>query len=438
MSLAMSLHGRGPAGTVARTATVVSRFGATTSAMARRLDRYDTITSGFGIRPTLPATACVLARHPELLRRYAERGIEIALHGLVHGDHAVLDERRQRETIERAVGIFERHGFQPSGFRGPYLRYNAATLDVLRALGLRYHSSQAVSIPLLAADPGASATASYQLALRLYSAVDARRVAVTPRLEGGLVDMPVAVPDDEILLDRLRLDGTARTAEWRHILGITYARGELFTIQLHPERIDELGDALSAVLSDARRLRPAVYVARLDDIASWWQRRSGFSLRVTRRGEHRVRVRLEADDDATFLIRGLRVASTPWHGRDAITELRDFEVEAGRLPVVSVSHRSPEAVRRFVAEEGFAFEISDDPQAYGAHLDVADPSWSEADVLDTIERAPGPLVRVWRWPDGARSALAATGDIDALTLRDFVVRSWETRDWVPSAGQGRP
>jgi hypothetical protein len=22
-----------------------------------------------------------------------------------------------------------------------------------------------------------------------------------------------------------------------------------------------------------------------------------------------------------------------------------------------------------------------------------------------------------------------TGDIDALTLRDFVVRSWETRDW---------
>jgi len=54
-----------------------------------------------------------------------------------------------------------------------------------------------------------------------------------------------------------------------------------------------------------------------------------------------------------------------------------------------------------------------------------------------IEKAPGPLVRVWRWPDGARSALAATGDIDALTLRDFVVRSWETRDWVPSAGKGR-
>jgi peptidoglycan/xylan/chitin deacetylase (PgdA/CDA1 family) len=434
MSLAMSLHGRGPVGTVARTATVVSRFGVTTSAMARRLDRYDAITERFGIRPTLPTTACVLARHPDLLRRYAERGIEIALHGLVHGDHAVLDERRQRDTIERAVSIFERHGVQPTGFRGPYLRYNGATLDVLRALGLRYHSSQAVSFPLLSADPGTSATASYHLALRLYSAVDARRTAVTPRLQGGLVDMPVAVPDDEILLDRLRFDEPARAAEWRHILGITYARGELFTIQLHPERIDELGDALGAVLADARRLRPAVYVARLDDIASWWLRRSRFSLTVTRGDEHRARVRLEADDDATLLTRGLRIASTPWYGRDAITELRDFEVGAERLPLVGVSHRSPAAVRRFLTEEGFPVEISDDRRAYGAHVDVAEQSWSESGVLDTIESGPGPLVRIWRWPDGARSAVAATGDIDALTLRDFFLRSWETRDWVPSAG----
>jgi len=33
-----------------------------------------------------------------------------------------------------------------------------------------------------------------------------------------------------------------------------------------------------------------------------------------------------------------------------------------------------------------------------------------------------------------RSALAVTGDIDALTLRDFLLRSWETR---ASAQAGR-
>lgn len=437
MSLAMSIHGRGPAGTVARTATVVSRFGATASAMARRLERYAAITSRAGVRPSWPTTACVLERHPALLKRYADDGVDLAVHGLVHGDHAALDLVRQLDTIKRAADIFERHGVHPTGFRGPYLRYNEATLEVLRTLGLRYHSSQAVAFPLLGADLEPTAAASYALALKLYSALDSQRIAVTPRFRDGLVDMPVAVPDDEILLDRLHLDEAARQAEWLHILDITYARGELFTIQLHPERIDELGEALDATLADARRRRPAVYIARLDEIAAWWLRRRHFSLRVTPVAEDRCRVRVDADDDATLLTRGLHVPRTPWYGKDALCELRDFEVGTARLPMVSISRRSPVTVRDFLVEEGFAVTLSDDGAAHGAHVDVAEASWSEADVLDTIEAAPGPLVRLWRWPDAARSALAATGDIDALTLRDFVVRSWETRDWTPSRPRRR-
>ena len=428
----MSIHGRGPAGTVTRTATVVSRFGATASAMSRRLERYAAITSRLGARPSWPTTACVLERHPTLLRRYADDGVELAVHGLVHGDHAALDRGRQLDTIKRAADIFHRYGLQPSGFRGPYLRYNEATLDVLRTLGLRYHSSQAVAFPLLVADLEPRAAASYGLALKLYSAIDASTVAVTPRIRDGLVDMPVAVPDDEILLDRLRLDGPGRTAEWLQILKFTHARGDLFTIQLHPERIDDLGDALEATLADARRRRPAVFIARLDEIAAWWLRRSRFALRVTPSGDGRCRVRIDADDDATFLTRGLAVPRTPWYGRDGLCELRDFEVKCERLPVVGISPRSPAAVRSFLAEEGFPVEISDDRNRFGAYVDVADARWSESEVLDIIEAAPGPLVRLWRWPDGARSALATTGDIDALTLRDFVVRSWETRDWRPA------
>jgi peptidoglycan/xylan/chitin deacetylase (PgdA/CDA1 family) len=430
MSLAVSLQSRGATGTITRTAQVVARFGATTSAMARRLDRYESLATAYGVRPTWPTTACVLERHPELLRRYAERGVELALHGLVHGDHAALDHSRQRTTIARAIGLFERSGLRPTGFRGPYLRYNDATLDVLRALGLRYHSSQAVAFPHLSADLDATAASQYALALRLYAAVDALTVAVRPRLLGGLVDIPVAVPDDEILLDRLRLTEPALSAQWLHILEITYRRGDLFTVQLHPERIGELGDALEASLSAARGRFPAVYVARLDDIAAWWLRRASFSLRVTPAGATRCRVSLTADADATLLIRGLAVPAAPWYGRDSRSELRAFEADAERLPMVGVSRRSPPDVTRFLAEEGFPTEIADDPDRFGAHVDIAGPTWSETSVLDAIASAPGPLVRLWRWPDGARSALAVTGDIDALTLRDFVARSWETRDWV--------
>ena len=105
MSLVMSLRSRGGSGSAARAGKVLTRFGATAGAMVRRLDRYDAITSELGIRPTWPTTASVLARHPDLLRRYAAQGVELALHGLVHGDHGGLDEAQQREAIARAADI---------------------------------------------------------------------------------------------------------------------------------------------------------------------------------------------------------------------------------------------------------------------------------------------------------------------------------------------
>jgi hypothetical protein len=280
---------------------------------------------------------------------------------------------------------------------------------------------------MLSGEPDAVAAPKFHLALKLYAPLDARRVAVKPTLRDGLVDIPVAVPDDEILTERLRLDDAARMAEWLHILEFTYERGDLFTLQLHPERIAELGDALRATLSDARRRRPEVYIARLDDIATWWLRRSRFRLDVARGDTRRYRVRLEGDRDASLVVRGLDVPRTPWYGQDAISQATEFEVEAARIPIVAISRRSPSEVRRFLTEEGFPVEVSDDGAAYGAFVDASSPEWTESDTLAAVEKAPGPVVRIARWPRGARSALAITGDIDALTLKDFMLRSWETR-----------
>ena len=423
----MSLRSRGPLRSATRTAQVLSRFGASTASMAHRLARYRAITGALGVRPTWPTTACVLARHPDLLRSQVEQGAELALHGLVHGDHAALDRAHQRVAIARAVEIFERYGIRPTGFRGPYLRYNQCTLAVLRELGLRYHSSQAVSFPLHRGDPGPGrAGDSYRLALQLYGALDARHVAVTPRLRDGLVDIPVAVPDDEILIDRLAVPRPARAAEWLHVLDTTHRRGELFTLQLHPERIPDLGEALGATLTEARRRRPGIYIATLDEIASWWLRRDKFTLAVTQIEAGRHRVRLDADGDATLVTRGIE-AGTPWYGGYSVARGTDLEVHSPRIPLVGVSRRSPPAVRHFLSEEGFPIRVSDDAGAFGGFIDADPTSWTETEILARLDDAPGPLARIWRWPSGARSALAVTGDIDALTLFDFAVRSWETR-----------
>jgi hypothetical protein len=95
--------------------------------------------------------------------------------------------------------------------------------------------------------------------------------------------------------------------------------------------------------------------------------------------------------------------------------------------VVGLSARTPESVVLFLREEGLPCERATDAAAYGAYLDVPPDDWDERSILKAIAASSGPLVRLSRWPHGAKSALAITGDIDSVTLQDFVWRVWETR-----------
>lgn len=441
MNIALSLQAKGVGGLAARAGTILSRFGATPARMERYLNSYADLAEEFGVHPTLPITACVLARHPRLIRRLTEeRNIEFAIHGLVHNDHAALSAGEQRETIARAGAIFQSAGVPYAGFRGPYLRYNQATDEAVRELGLLYHSSQAVAFEVLPRDLENRKATAYHRALQLYGALDAAQVAVRPRNRQGLIDIPVVVPDDEIMVDRLHMDPHAQAAVWLSILDTTHARGDLFTMQLHPERISDSAHALRAVLEAARSHLPGVWIARLDEIASWWVRRGQTALTVDQLEGERCRVRLEgAPEQATLLVRGMpAVDSSPWSGRDRVARTRSFEIRTSVKPVVGVSSRSPQAALDFLAEEGLPAEISDDRARFGAYLDIPAAELDEAGILSEIERAPGPLVRLWRWPEAARSALAVTGDIDSITLQDFGLRLWETRKRAVAASSRRP
>jgi hypothetical protein len=61
------------------------------------------------------------------------------------------------------------------------------------------------------------------------------------------------------------------------------------------------------------------------------------------------------------------------------------------------------------------------------HVRTANP-FTPADhrtVTQTLEDADYPLVRIGRWPNGARAALSVTSDVDAMTLLDFLRRPLE-------------
>jgi L-amino acid N-acyltransferase YncA len=251
-----------------------------------------------------------------------------------------------------------------------------------------------------------------------------------PSFENGLLVIPVSIPDDESMVDRIGITDELEIAKiWEKIFQSTYARGELFTIQLHPERIKFCQRGLENILRQARESQRKVWIASLGEISEWWKEKEGFTFETYTEGIGKWRVNANCSSKATILVRNCRVNQPTMHWTDKYQSVsaRDFVVESDTRPFVGVSpNTSPDALN-FLKGEGIIVEVSDQPQHYALYFDDLG-EFGETDkkrVTEEIENSSTPLIRYWRWPEKAQSALAVTGDIDALTLIDFAMRIYE-------------
>jgi hypothetical protein len=75
-------------------------------------------------------------------------------------------------------------------------------------------------------------------------------------------------------------------------------------------------------------------------------------------------------------------------------------------------------------EQGYIVDTSTTAKQCATYLDAFALAQldTQMQLVAAIETAPGPLVRFGPWPDGARSALCMTGDLDALSLLDYAYR----------------
>lgn len=416
-----------------RVGTIIERFGVTPAKMVRALDTYQDITARHGCTPTFPITTVALERNPRVAQRLNDRGAELAIHGYVHVDYASLSLEEQRRHIQRACRTFERHAVPFVGFRCPYYRWNEATWQVAEELGFLYSSNRVAHWDCFDESMLSSAQqASYRKAIDLYSSREASSEVVLPFFRGGLVEIPASIPDDEALVERMGFASSQDKAQvWCDMLGKIYDRGELFCLSLHPERIYQCQEALDAVLAQARTLSPSVWIAPLREIAEWWKEKQGFTLTARETSAGHYAVRAEASARATLLVRGASVSgpAKDWYAGYVLVDGNECEIESHVKPFVGVPLHAPEWAVAFLADEGYIVERSADKDSYGTYLDrleapVADGSEERAKklLLDTVESSGSPLVRLWRWPNGARCCLSVTGDIDSLTLVDFGMR----------------
>lgn len=420
--LSISTSGKGLTGMLRRIFVIGSRYGLTVSKMDRLLGHFAQILAEFQCGATFPITTAALARNKNIIEKYQQQNIEFAAHGYYHVDHTHLSTETLRTHTQKLRRVFAERQIRCVGFRFPYLRWSDETLQVLSQAGFLYEGSQGIAwdVSTLADSP------SYHHVLHFYGAIPASDFPSLPRIEDGLVRIPYCLPDDEALIERFQLTSVeTMSAIWISLLEQTHAEGELFTLGLHPERIYLCETALIETLRRAQSLSPHVWRTRLDEIAHWWKARAQTRWTIIQESPTQWLVRLTGPDGLTLLSRNVETtpAAIPWNATYQRIPALEFHLRAAQRPWLGISPTSSTNLKQFLQEQGYLFEESTTPENFTFYLNRPYFEYrDERPLLTQIEHSDFPLIKASRWPDGAQSALCITGDIDAITLWDYLLR----------------
>ncbi|MBI5030562.1 MAG: polysaccharide deacetylase family protein [Chloroflexi bacterium] len=419
--IAIAAKGKGLPGMLRRAETIRQRYGLTPKQMDRTLGHFVTLLGKYKCGATFPITTAILGRSRGVVEKYQAQRIEFAAHGYYHTDQTLLSFDQQLEQSLAARQLFADRGVRCDGFRSPYLRFNPMTLAAIKQAGFVYDSSQALAWDI----PKEMETPEYRRALDFYGAVSAAVYPALPRWDNDLIRIPYCLPDDEAFVDRFHTNPARMTELWSSILKSTHVRGELFTVAIHPERILFCQQALSRVLDDARKLQPRVWMTQLYQIADWWKARTQAQVRVTDDASGETTVLVNGLEGVRLFARHVQVTSETrnWDHSFVQAESPFIKFRAARRPFIGVSPSSPAYLSSFLRQQGYIVQVSSEAMNYSFYLDRSHFVYEdERPLLDEIEQGDFPLVRIGRWPNGARSALCVTGDIDALTIWDYALR----------------
>lgn len=417
---------RGPKYVAQRAFTLLDRYGITPSKAADRLMGSVSMLAEHGCAPTFPTPARVVQRYPQFIRHLQNAGAEIAVHGYDHVDLRGYSVAEACEQLLRAAQVFDRHGIERYGFRCPYLGCTDDVLDSLPVGVFEYSSNKAIEWDVISStDGGDRPPTASDVLHRLYKPMSALDAVGTPRSQSGIVEIPACLPDDLELHDALGLGPEGMTEAWRQILQRTHQRGELFVLMFHPELAVGCWQPFTTVLREAALMRPTVWIARLRDISSWWRQKADFSVDISPTPAG-LQLTFTCTQRATILVRGLLASSSDeeWDGTYRQLRSRSLYVPAEPRPFVGLPSDTPQRVVSFLREQGYILDTGETATCCGTYIDAATMTrlTSEVEIINHIEALPGPLVRYWRWPAGAKSALCVTGDLDALTLLDYASR----------------
>lgn len=416
---------RGPKFVAERMSRLVNRYSLSPDKSTQRVLRCARALAEYQCAPTLPTPGSVVQKYPDFMRQLRDMGVEIAVHSYEHIDLSSVPMQKAVDQLEKAVEVFNRVGIEVHGFRCPYLRHSDELLESLPVGMFGYSSNKAVSLESVLEKPDGGANLIYGTVGRLYQARPADETFSAPITKPNFVEIPVCTPDDIQLHDGLNLYPEEIGRAWHKILRSIYQRGELFNLIFHPELIDCCFDPFKTLLQEARSLTPKVWIARLQDIADWWREKANDHVETVLSANHLL-IKFVCSPRTVILARGFSVHDfdKKWDDRYYLLPNRVMNVAIFPRPFIGVDRSVPSRTVTFLRDQGYILEFGDQAVSCPLYLnkECLRGIKNDVDLVDMIESTDIPLIRFGRWPDGARSALSISGDMDALTLLDYFGR----------------
>lgn len=412
-----------------RSVKILQRYGLSGGQLRQNIRHFITDLNRLDVVPTFPTTAQVLNRHHPFFEEFDADQVEFAIHGYYHQDYTLIANPAKKELLDRAIATFQKYGIPAEGFRFPYLRVDDDSFSTLAQLPLKYDSSYAFWWNLSGHTRGGE-NAILRKMVRQYHPFFPDERPLIPYFRETLVEIPVSLPDDDILIDRMtHNDDTKILGTWLHILEQARSRGDIFVLQLHPERYGMLRNTLMRLLKDVQAGYPDVWIAPLREVARWWQMRQQFTVTFKENDAQKIKLEIKRPLDLNYSF--LNLNYQPQVKIMGLIKSRftfeEITLKDHPVPIVAMGRRTSSRFREMFLNYGFpVLEDAPGPDGFSVYFDEDPPNFfSRKWLSDFLAGLNQPLIRFHLWPKNYQAALSITGDIDAITAQDFLSRIYE-------------
>ncbi|MFQ5788109.1 MAG: polysaccharide deacetylase family protein [Thermodesulfobacteriota bacterium] len=425
-------HSKGLSKLPYRFLLILKRFGFTDKRLKKFISQLENLFRPYAVRPTIFITAKILEKRPHILDWFKGMGCDTAIHGYTHINYNELNAEEQSDHMEKAKHLISNGKPQSIGFRAPYLSRNSNTLSAMKSNNLSWSSHQPVIWDCFKSPnfQKSEIEDNQRVLTTLYNPKLANKFPVVPYFTDGFLEMPVSLPDDEILIDRFHILNADKLFEiWNNILLQTHERGDLFTLLLHPERAAIYKLAIRRLIEQTIAKKQSIWRASMKEIADWWKERASFGIHVVKVNSNQYRINASCSDRVALLMRNGKSSPNSYcmarSNEFNIIKERDFVIETKTKPIIGISSTTSPRLQEFLKNEGFPFEIAQEGEQYAFRIKKGD-DFTESQyrhLLNEIDKSQAPLIKIWRWPNEYKSAFSLTFDLDAITLQDFVSRA---------------